>query len=408
MKLVPPVPRIACVNLPHLAAAVEARDDAALAGRPFAVVTARDGTDRVQDLSHPAHLAGVARGMTAGQARQLCPELLIRPARPEACRAALGAMLDTLAEFTSVVEPAETERSWLSIAGIVGRGGTEPALTTEIVTRVREATGLPARAGVAHGKLTSRIVTQYLEQRDTMVLPPGREVLFLGSLSTRYLPLPPPAFEQLRALGITKIHAYGALPRRGILPRFGYAGLRAYDLAHGLDDTRVQPWTAEPFIEARHTFPDPIANTRSLSYRLEQLAREISGPLAERYQLAGELVLTVAFERGEAISRHRTLLEPAGSARVLAGHAEALMAEIGWRAPVERLVLAARGLCIAPARQIALFRQAEEAQAGVESTLARIQARYGEDVVRQGRRAEPDSRLHERRGTTVPWRSAQG
>lgn len=406
--MTPPVPRIACISLPHVAAAVEARDDAALAGRPLVVTAPRDGVDTVQDLSQAAHAAGVARGMAVAQAQQICPGLVLRPLRLEACRAAFQAMLAALAEFTSVVEPADIDRSWLAIGGLVGAGGVEDGLAREIVGRVHAVTGLVVRAGVAHGKLTSRIVTQVLEQRDTMVVPPGREVLFLGGLSTRYLPLPPPAFEQLRALGITKIHAYAALPAAGILPRFGYAGLRAYRLAQGQDDPRIQPWAAEPVLGARHSFPEPIANTRSLHFRIEQLAREIAGPLGERYRMAGEIALTVAFARGETVTRRRTLLEPVAGARLLAGHAQALMGEIGWQAPVERIELAVRGLCATPARQLALFRHAHDAQAGAEAALERIQARFGADAVRQGRRPDPDSPLHERRGVLVPWRRGLG
>ncbi len=109
-----------------------------------------------------------------------------------------------------------------------------------------------------------------------------RSWLAIGGLATRYLPLPAPTLEQLRVLGITKVHAYAALPAAAILPRFGYAGLRAYRLAHGQDDPRVLPWTAEPALVAHHSFAEPIANTRSLRFRLEQLARDLAGPLGRR------------------------------------------------------------------------------------------------------------------------------
>ncbi len=399
-------PRIACVTLPHVAVAVVGRDDPGLIGRPVAIAGDRPGPPAVADVSYPAFLTGVTPGLTISQARQICPDLIVRPMPAEACRATFQAMLEALARFTRAVEPADLDRSWLSAEGLVPSGGAEHVLAAEMAREVQRATGLQARVGLAHGKLTSRIVTDYLQQRDVMVLPAGKETLFLGGLATRYLPLAADVVQRLRQLGVTKIHQYAALPARGILPRFGYAGLRAHALAHGQDDPRVQPWTAEPALEATHVFLDPIANTRSLQFRIEQLAHRLAGPLGERYQMAGELTLGITFEGGAQVTRQRSLLEPTASARVLITHAEALAREIPWRAPVERIRLAVRGLCATPGRQLALFRQQHEQAGELAGTLGRIQARYGEGVVLRGRLHEPDSPLHERRAAVIPWKAA--
>lgn len=399
-------PRIACVTLPHVAVAVVERDDPGLIGRPVAIAHDRPGPPAVADVSYPAFLAGVTPGLTTPQARQICPDLIVRPMPAEACRATFQAMLEALAGFTRAVEPADLDRSWLSAEGLVPSGGAEHVLAAEMAREVQRATGLQARVGLAHGKLTSRIVTDYLQQRDVMVLPAGKEALFLGGLATRYLPLAADAVQRLRQLGVTKIHQYAALPARGILPRFGYAGLRAHALAHGQDDPRVQPWVAEPAIEAMHAFLDPIANTRSLQFRIEQLAHQLARPLGERYQMAGELTLGITFEGGAQVTRQRLLLEPTASARVLITHAEALAREVPWRAPVERIRLAVRGLCATPGRQLTLFRQQHEQAGELAGTLGRIQARYGEGAVLRGRLHEPDSPLHERRAAVIPWKAA--
>jgi nucleotidyltransferase/DNA polymerase involved in DNA repair len=397
-------PRVACVSLPHLAVALAEQAEAGLVGRPMAVVTAGDAHgERVYDASYLAHLAGVAAGMPLAQARQACPELVIRAARPELYRATFQELLATLTTFTTVVEPADVEHSWLATADLVPRGGREVTLADELAAHVRAELGLWPRVGLAHGKLTSHIVTRYLEQRHVMVLPAGREVAFLGGLATRYLPLAPPRLRRLAELGIAKVHQYAALPGRGILPRFGYEGLRAWHLAHGEDDAQVRAWQAEPYLEAEHLFAKPIANLRSLRYHVEQLALRLAQPLASRFQLAGALAVTVTFETGQAVTRERTLSEPAGQPGVLLTHAEALLATIQWGAPVERLRLAVQGLCPTLGRQLELFRQTQAGREGVERTLRRVQARYGGAVVQQGRLLEVASPLAERRAYLAPW-----
>ncbi len=399
-------PRIACVHLPHVAVALEERDNAVLVGRPLVIEAPQPGPHTVYDLSYAAHLAGVTRGMSLTQARKACPELTALPARPDAYRDTFQVLLALLTELTPAVEPADLERSWLTATGLTAKGGMERVLAEELTWRVRREVGLASRVGLAHGKLTSKIVTQYLERRDVMVLPPGKEAIFLGGLATRYLPLSAPNHRRLRQLGLTKIHQFAVLPSGGILPRFGYEGLRAHKLSHGQDDARVHPWQSEPLLEAEHAFPEPIANHRSLHYHVEKLAYQIARPLAAQFQMAGSLAITITFEDGHAVTRQRTLAEPVASPRVLLTHTDALLSSITWGVPVERVALSAQGLCPTVGRQLALFRREHEAHEGVEATLRRVQAKYGPEIVQQGHLLEPDAPLPERRAYLVPWGAA--
>ncbi len=397
-------PRVACVSLPHLAVALAERGENGLIGHPLAIVRPDGpGPATVHDVSYVAHLAGVMPGMTLAQAHQTCPQLVARPAQPGVYRETLQALLVALAQFTDVVEPADVEHSWLAAGNLVPRGSHERQLADELANRVRAELGLWPRVGLAHGKLTSRILTRYLEQRHVMVLPPGREVTFLGGLAVRYLPMAPPRLRRLTDLGILKIHQYATLPGRGILPRFGHEGLRAWHLAHGEDDAQVRPWRAEPYLEAEHVFAAPIANLRSLRFHVEQLAMRLSRPLAARFQMAGALALTITFETDQALTRERTLAEPTGSPTVLLTHAEAMLATVTWGVPVARVHLAVQGLCPTAGRQLELFRQAQAGREGVERTLRRVQAKYGPEVVQQGRLLESTAPLHERRAYLAPW-----
>lgn len=398
-----PPARVACVHLPHLALAVAVRDEPRLAGRPLAVVSEEGGAPRVRDLSYAAQLSGVLRGMPLEQAQRACHDLVLRPARPADYRDTLRLLLAVLADFTPEVEPLDLEHSWLAASGLAPARGRESALVGELAGAVRRRTGLPARVGLAHGKLTSRILTHYLAERDAMVLPPGREVVFLGGLALRYLPLSDPLLARLRALGLVKVHHYAGLPGAGILPRFGYEGLRAWRLAHGQDESALRPWREEPELEARHAFPEPIANLRSLRHHVGRLAERLAAPLASRFQLASALALRVDFETGEAATPRRELLEPTGQERTLRTHAEALMAQVDWSGPVEALTLRARGLCPTMGRQLSLFREAHEARAEVDAALRDLQGRYGEEVVRRGRVLDADAPLHERRAVLEAW-----
>ncbi|MFN2115562.1 MAG: hypothetical protein ACK2T6_07585 [Anaerolineae bacterium] len=395
--------RIACVKLPHVAVALEERDNGELVDRPLVIEAPQPGPRVVHDLSRAAHLAGVKPGMTLTQARKVCPELTVLPARVEAYRDTFQVMLEVLSEYTPDIEPADLEHSWMVTKGLTSSIVLERSLAQELAGRVRREVGLASRVGLAHGKLTSRIVTQYVEQQDAMVLPPGKERVFLGGLSTRYLPMPSDTLRLLIQLGLTKIHQYATLPSRGILPRFGYGGLRAYELAHGRDDARLQPWQEEPPIEATQVFLDPIEDLACLHHHVESLVARVAKPLAARFQMAGVLTLAIEFEDGDTVTSRRTLVEPVVAPSVLLTHATALMKDMEWRAPIERVSLGAQGRCPTIGRQLELFRQEHEARAGVEQTLERIQRKYGPEVIQQGHLLEPASALPERRAYIAQW-----
>ncbi len=398
-------PRIACVHLPHMAIAVEVRDNRALANRPIVIEAPQPMPRIVYDVSDSAQRLGIRQGMSLNQARKICPELTVLPARLDSYRDTYQILLELLAEWVPAVEPADLERSWLAATGLTPRGGAERTLAVEMARRVHHEIGLPSRVGMAHGKLTSKIVTQYLVGSDVMVLPRGTEIRFLGGLATRYLPLSESNHRQLRVLGLTKVHQYAALPASGILPRFGYDGLRAYRLAHGEDDARVQPWQAEPFLEASQSFEDPI-DTQPLLHRcLESLAQQVARPLAARYQMASALSLTLTFENSQTVRRERTLIEPIVHPQRLLTHADGLASTISWPAPIERITLAVRGLCPTVGRQLDLFRQNHEERSPVEAALRRIQDRYG-GIIHQGHVLAIDAPLPERRAYLTPWQAA--
>jgi hypothetical protein len=174
-------------------------------------------------------------------------------------------------------------------------------------------------------------------------------------------------------------------------------------LAHGQDDPRVQPYREAPVFEATHGFLEPMEDLEMLRRLLEHLAGLVARPLSEAFLMAQSLTVTVQLENGEQIKRIRTMDEPVVSAQAFAGHAATLLAEEAWPAPIERVTLAAQGLCPTVGRQLDLFRREQAMRQGVDRVLRRLQAKFGEEVVQQGHRLEPASPLPERRAYSSPW-----
>ncbi len=358
------LPRTACVHLPDLAVAVARRDERDLAGRPLVVVAEQGGAARVVGTSVLARRAGVTRGMALERARALEPDLVERPVRAEACREVFLTMLSTLRVLTPLVEPADLDCAWLSIDGFVGSLVDARSFGEELAARVNQATGVAVRVGIAPGKLGGQIVTRYVFRRAAMVLPPSQARWFLGGLPLRDLPLGADRVEDLRRLGITRVGHFAALPARSVRPRFGEAGWRAYLVARGWDDARVRGWEQEPRLKARHRFPEPVANPRSLERRVERLAQRLGTVLGEHYRLAGSLRLDLTFASGRTETRDRWLCGPLTDPRSLVAPSLALLAEAASSAAVATIEVAAQGLCATDAQALARFHQAT-VQAGL-------------------------------------------
>src|SRR3990172_7070844 len=73
---------IVLVDMNAFFASIEQHDDPSLYGKPVAVTNGLTGTCIIT-CSYEARACGIHTGMRIREARQLCPELVQRPANPE-------------------------------------------------------------------------------------------------------------------------------------------------------------------------------------------------------------------------------------------------------------------------------------------------------------------------------------
>ena len=88
---------IACVLVPHFAAAVERRANPALEDVPLLIGEPPGRPERVLAVSPEVTRTGVRPGMPLKQARLLCPQARLLPARPARYAGAYTELLDMLA-----------------------------------------------------------------------------------------------------------------------------------------------------------------------------------------------------------------------------------------------------------------------------------------------------------------------
>ncbi len=238
------VSRFACVWVPFFLAAAEERCEPRLRELPLAVVAGASPATRVVEANAMAREQGVEPGMTETEARARCPALVSRAHSHERVASARYALLDAALAVSPRVEAAAAGLVYVDTEGLDRLIGDPGAIGARLV-REAGAIGLPARVGIAGSRTAVRVAAR-LGRRVT-VIPSGRERAWLASAPLSLLDLSPDLSAAFARWGIRTLGELAALPRQGLLARLGPSGLRAHDLALGLDPGPFRPYAPPPF-----------------------------------------------------------------------------------------------------------------------------------------------------------------
>ncbi len=344
-------------------AAVEMRDDPALAGRPVVVGGDPRGRGVVAAASYEARAFGIHSAMPAALALRRCPQVVfVRPDFPRYRRES-EAIFAIYRDFTPVLQPMSLDEAYLDLTGRLGGYPSATAIAQEIRRRVRDERRLTVSVGVAPNKLVAKIASDFDKPDGLTVVKPRQVEAFLAPLPVRRLHgVGPSSTEALAALGVTTVAELRALSLDRLLARFGHWGRTLWQYARGLDERPVRTHEPRRSLSAERTFRTDLDSLDAIDGVLAALAREVGDGLVRR-DLAGLTVtVKVRFADFTTLTRSRTLAAPTASASVLGAAARELVrrTEAGRR-PVRLLGVGASNLVPATLEPLPLFDEAAEA-----------------------------------------------
>src|SRR5688572_20665707 len=222
-------------------ASVEQRDDPALRGRPVAVGHgARRGV--VAAASYEARAFGVRSALPSVTALRQCPELVFVPPRFEVYRAVSQQIHGIFAEFTDLIEPLALDEAYLDVTA--NRAGLETAWLTAkaIRSRILEATGLTASAGISYNKFLAKLASGRRKPNGQFAIQPHEGEAFVAALPVaKFHGVGPATAARMHALGIRTGADLRVLSLAELQARFGKSGGWYYGIARGADDRPVNP-----------------------------------------------------------------------------------------------------------------------------------------------------------------------
>lgn len=323
-----PDPRkIIHIDMDAFFASVEQRDNPALRGRPVIVGGPPEERGVVSTCSYEARKFGVHSAMASSRALKLCPQgIFLRP-RFDAYMEASSKIRAIFACYTDLIEPLSLDEAFLDVTENRTGHSSATATAREILTRIREVTGLSASAGVSCNKFLAKVASDYRKPAGLTVVVPERAGEFLAGLPIRkFFGVGKVTEKRMHELGIRQGRDLLRFSLAELCGMFGKSGEYFYWIARGVDTRPVEPERERKSIGREHTFARDLADPAVMVARLEEIAAEVAAHLDEEGVTGRTVTLKIRFHDFRSITRSRTLPSPVREAAAIHAIVRALFA----------------------------------------------------------------------------------
>ena len=324
-------------------ASVEVLADPSLAGRPV-VVGGAGGRGVVASASYEARRYGIHSAMAMGEARRLCPGLVVISPRHNRYGEVSAQLMTLLRAETPLVEPVALDEAYLDVSGAHRLRGSSAEIARSLRARVGSQLRLGCAVGVGRTKLVAKLASKAAKPRPgpsgpeagmgVLVVSSVEEEAFLSAQPVRALPgVGPRSAERLARYGVTSVAELRELGRERLARLLGatHGGL-VHDLALGRDPRAVVPDRPTRSIGHEETFERDERDLAALESRARQMAAEVA-TRCRRAGLFGRTVsVKVRYADFTTVSRARTSPRPLRTGAEIGALAGNLLADL----PVER------------------------------------------------------------------------
>jgi DNA polymerase-4 len=334
--------KIVHIDMDAFYASVEQRDDPQLRGKPV-VVAWRGNRSVVCAASYEARKFGVHSAMPAVRAERLCPNAIFLPPDFPRYRAVSRQVREILQRHTDLVEPLSLDEAYLDVSENKTGLRTATLVARTIREQIRTELHLTASAGVAPNKFLAKIASDWKKPDGLFVIQPEDVDAFLLPLPVGRVPGVGKVTEgKLKGLEVQTIADLRRLDLPTLESRFGRYGVRLYELARGVDASKVVPDRPTQSISAEDTFERdvPLTETEPMIRKLAELTWAASH---KESRIARTVVLKLKTAEFKILTRSHTPSCPPSSCEELTAIALSLRERVAL-GPQQRFRLVGVGL----------------------------------------------------------------
>jgi DNA polymerase-4 len=388
--------KTACVLTTHLPIKAELRRHPEFQDKP--VIIAQELGSRRVVLDWSLRARGVAQGMSLQEARSLCQDATLLEADEPYYQAVFNEILDCLAQRSPLVEGAGLGCAYVGLDGLELMYGGEARLTTGLLQAVHP--GFNPRVGVAQGKFPAYLAA--------ITSGPGRATRvpedmadFLAGFSVNLLPLSWESKMHLRRFGLYTLGQVARLSPGSMQAQFGVEGLKAWQLANGIDYSPLVPRQFDEMISESLTFPSPTGTLSAILIGIESLLTRAFSRPEVRDKCARSIILeSNILHRSPWVRQFpfKEAVDSQGRAMFLIKNA---LDSVRLPGPLEDMKLTLSGLTGQSGIQSSLFSEVRKREQ-LRETVRQLEVQLGcPPPIFVVRDLEPWSRIPERRQVLV-------
>lgn len=281
-------------------AAVEARDNPQLQGKPIAVGGSPDGRGVVATCSYEARQFGVHSAMPMGLALRKCPDLIIVRGRMDVYKQASSEIKAIFTEYTDLIEPLSLDEAFLDVSGSQHLQGSATLIAQEIRQRIWDSQHLTASAGIAPNKFLAKVASDWRKPNGQFVIRPQDIDIFISELPVKRIP----GVGKVTALHMDKLNIKTCadlqqLSAANLKLEFGKFGQRLYELSRGIDDRPVSTSSIRKSLSVEDTYSTDLPTLEACMNQIpalyESFERRIAKAQKRQFQLPKALFVKLRF-----------------------------------------------------------------------------------------------------------------
>ena len=370
-------------------AAVEARDNPELRGKPLIIGALPHERGVVSTCSYEARKFGVRSAMSIKTAYRLCPQGIYMHPNVDKYVEASGLAQKIWLSYTDRAEFVSLDEGFLDVTGATALFGGAARIARAIKDRTLADTGLTCSVGIGYSMMSAKLASEEKKPDGLFEIasPDALKALIIDRDVRVIYGVGPKTAEILRNAGFNRVRDI-LENKPAVIRLLDNHGKQIVDLAEGIDDRIVTPYyeAESKSIGKEQTFQRDISDFK----RLKDVTRLIAKDLSLQIRLDGVYARTVTVKikyanmklitrskSGEAIYRANDIYKIAAS----------MLDKVDKR-PVRLVGVSLSGFTNAIQRQMTvddmINRGGPDKKDSLDRTLLALQRKYGGEIIKTG------------------------
>jgi DNA polymerase-4 len=319
--------KIIHIDMDAFYASVELRERPELKDLPV-VIASHHPRAVVAAASYPARIYGLRSAMSMGQARKLCPQVIVFEPDFAKYRQVSAQIHQIFQQYTSLIEPLSLDEAFLDVTENL----QQIPSATEVAMRIREdifqATGLTASAGVAPNKFLAKIASDWHKPNGICVIKPSQVQGFIQNLPLKKIPgVGKVTQEKLKSLNLETLGDLQQIDEALLIQQFGKYGRRLFLYAQGIDERPVEVERERQQISKETTFDDDLHLNQCCPY-WEPLLGQVWQSLQKKQLSARGVTVKLKLKNFQVMQHSKSFKQVLRSPQELAQALDLLLDEL--------------------------------------------------------------------------------